>query len=214
MVGIEIRTSRQKNLRLWPSEYWKALIDALTVKGSKNDPRIKYRDLTKYLNDVVEVHYGRFYVRLQSQVEYIDDVSLWTTTVRRVNSGEESLIIRQDKLLQTGSWHSIMVDYFGTIGDNKAEAQTKLNKKLVSQKYGKLLKQHCLAGRLAVSFQLSTNQKYRASRDRDLDNLADAMMPLFNRHLLPLDSLVILKEPPRHEPGEILRFSFQPVTTE
>lgn len=40
MIGVTISTSERG--RLWPTEYWKTLIDSLCQGGAKHDPHVRY----------------------------------------------------------------------------------------------------------------------------------------------------------------------------
>ncbi len=47
MIGLEIKTSKKG--RLWPTEYYKVLIDALTRGGAKHNPIEEYLELANVL---------------------------------------------------------------------------------------------------------------------------------------------------------------------
>ena len=64
--------------------------------------------------------------------------------------------------------------YFGTIGSSVQEAQTKANVASLRLRADELTR-HTRPTSLGLHFQLSTDR-----RDRDLDNLGDGLMPLFN----------------------------------
>ena len=107
--------------------------------------------------------------------------------------------------INTTDWYSINFPYFGTIGDSKSEYQTKTNRTAIEEKFYEILRDNSESKSLSLSYQLSIGRK-----NRDLDNLTDAIMPLFNKHCKNLSNLLLVKEGASKENDELLRFSFNP----
>jgi len=200
MPGAEIWTS--KSGRLWPTEYWKTLIDALSSGGSKYDPRLKYPDLARQLDAIVEVRGARYYPRAGTVLAIHDDTALRLVLVHRVETGDEGIVFGRAALPNTGCWVSISFPFFGTIGDTRYEVQSKLNCDAIAEQLKPQLREVARTSTLCLCFQLSANR-----RDRDLDNLADALMPLFNRHCEDLDHICLVKASAASQDTEVLRIA-------
>jgi len=200
VVSIEIHTS--KNGRLWPTEYWKTLIDSMAREGAKHDPIMRYPDLAESVEPFVELREGRHVPTSGSPLAKKDDVAISVIHVSRVPHGSEHISFGEVSLPDTSEWDSLPFPFFGTIGSSEYEAQTKENRDAIEKAWGDQLTEDASAKHLSLSFQLSAGR-----RDRDLDNLADALMPLFNSRLPSLDEILLLKEPPVEAGSEILRMA-------
>jgi len=203
MIGLEIRTS--KSGRLWPTEHYKGLIDALAQKGAKHDPAIRHPDLAKSLEDLVEERAGRFYPASRSTLALYDDSALAVVIVRRVEPGAEEILLGHVSLPQTVRWESFEFDYFGTIGNRKYEAQSKRNRQVLKTQGTGVLQTDIK--QVAMSFQLDASRN-----NRDLDNLVDPLISFFSALLQPLDCVVAIKETPSSNGKEILRISQEPLS--
>jgi hypothetical protein len=117
--------------------------------------------------------------------------------VNRVAPGDERVTLEVGILPDVSGWSSLRVPYFGTIGDSKSEAQSKLNREALAR----VFVTPADVRSLGLAFQLSCER-----RDRDIDNLADALMPFFNQRVTRLDQLVILKLERSLRAEETLRF--------
>ena len=198
MVGIEIKTSKKG--RLWPTGYYKVLIDALTRGGAKHNPIEKYPELANVLKDYVCERGGRFYPTDNSPLSRLDDVALDAIIIHRVEQDEEGILIGPVKNLQTDAWHKFTFDFFGTIGSSKAETQSKQNRQSLELEAASILVPHVNC--VSLSFQLRIDRK-----NKDLDNLADPLIPFFNAYIQSLDYVCVFKEPILSTQGEILRLS-------
>jgi len=205
MLALRISTSR--SARLWASEYWKMLLDAISQRGSKRDPRRKYRDLAAALSEIIEERDGRFHSKISTPLSALDDVSLKLMGVRRVESGNEAVELIDLDPPTTTKWQSIDFPYFGTIGDSKYEAQTKRNRTLLSD----VFKPSEEPAWLGLAFELSLQRMSEGGRDRDVDNLADALMPFFNSKVRRFGEIWLIKLPPAPAPTEALRFCCRPL---
>jgi hypothetical protein len=98
-------------------------------------------------------------------------------------------------------WISLRVPYFGTIGKSVYETQTMENRKAIAADadFSKVISESARTGTLCLGFQQST-----ARENRDLDNLADALMPLFNQCCSRLDRICLIKPAPAHIGDEVL----------
>jgi hypothetical protein len=200
MFGIEIHTS--KHGRLWPTEYWKILFDALTRGGAKNDPTVKYPVLALSLAEITEERLGRYRPKHNQAAGKQDDSSIRLVIVKRVQKGHETVIMSDALAPMTERWASISLPYFGTIGNSKYEAQSKENRAAISVTFDSLIRDGRISRCLGLSFQLSTRK-----RDRDVDNLADALIPVFNHYIPDLDHLCLVKEQSRPNDSEVLRLT-------
>ena len=195
MIGLEIATSRHG--RLWPSEHWKCLIDSLFAKGSKDDPRLKYRDLPN-LNHLVEEREGRFCPMSDLISSRFDDPHLQFVIIRRAPVGSVSAF-ETTTLPNSSNWPGIAVPWFGTIGDRKAEQQTRRNRQLISDQWPS---EWSSSEFLSLEFVQSPDRL-----DRDLDNLADSLTPLFSARFQRLQTLRLFKTTSQTKGPEILRAS-------
>lgn len=197
MISLQIVTTRSKCL--WPSEHWKSLIDALFMNGSKNDPRSKYRDLLN-LYDLVQDRSGRFFPADNLISSKCDDTQLRLIHVNRV-SGQSGhvAICNTPTPPDTDSWFVVEVPYFGTIGDRKSEQQIKHNRNTLQQTWPSDSPQ---SDHLSLEFRLSSTRT-----DRDLDNLADGIMPFFSAKFPNLLALRIFKSIHTGCDSESLRIS-------
>jgi len=196
MLTVRIETSTPG--RLWAPERWKGLSDALARGGAKHDPRKKYPDLATAVELLVEERSGRFFPRAGTALCADDDTAVRMVLVKRVAAGNESVSLETGTPPDVSGWSSRSFPFFGTIGDSKYEAQSKLNREALAPVFFPPRG----AGSLGLAFQLSCER-----RDRDVDNLADALMPFFNRRISRLHELVLVKL--ERVPGgmETLRFS-------
>lgn len=171
MTQISVGTSRKG--RLWPAEHWKTLFDSLSAKGCKNDPRLRYLDLREVLAELVVCREERFWPNATSGFRTIDDVSIRSIEMERVAEGREYLRFSEADWSQvwTSSWIVLELPFFGTIGDSSAERQSRENsKRLIA--CGEIVKKPVS---IEVFFELSSSR-----RDRDLDNLYDALAAAFH----------------------------------
>lgn len=204
--GIIVKTS--KSNALWPTEYWKTLFDSVFIHGSKNNPYEKHPDLQGFLSEKIH-HDDRYYLQLDSDLQNQDDSKLKFINIVRVSPGKETILITTFNEINTDDWHVIKFPYFGTIGDSKYELQTKKNGQEIETAYYDTLIENSESKNLSLSFQLNEGRK-----DRDVDNLADALMPFFNRKIRGIENLFLMKEDRIKENYEILRFSFDEVLKE
>ena len=195
MLAIRIDTSSPR--RLWSSCWWKQLIDALARGGAEHDPRKEHPDLALALQGMVEERDGRFFPTGNSMLAIEDDIALSMVVLRRVERGHENLVVHDAEPWETSEWSSIDVPFFGTIGNSVYERQTKRNREGLAGVF------QCPGpvSRLGLAFRLSTNR-----RDRDIDNLADAIMPFFNKHVRRFSEVCVMKLPPSPTECETLRF--------
>jgi hypothetical protein len=203
ILGVEIWTS--KSGRLWPTEYWKSLIDALGSGGAKYDPRLKYPELARQLDAMVEVRSARYYPKAGTVLAIHEDTALRLMLVHRAETGDEGVVLGRAGLPNTECWVSISFPFFGTIGDTRYEVQSKLNRDAIAEQLKPQLREIARSSTLCLSFELSANR-----RDRDLDNLADALMPLFNRHSENLDHMCLVKASGASQDTEVLRIACDP----
>ncbi len=203
MIGLEIRTSKQG--RLWPTGYYKGLIDTLTRGGAKDNPLDRYPELASVLVPLVHERGSRFYPARQTLLSRLDDTALGVIVVRRVQGGDEAVSLGPVSMPRTIGWRAIKCDFFGTIGDSKSEAQSKKNRRTLEVQAEPSLEPH--TNSVSMSFQLSGER-----RDRDLDNLVDPLIPFFSAHIQPLDFVCAVKEAPQPDGNEILRISQDPLS--
>lgn len=196
MYCLEINTSKKG--RLWPTEYYKIVIDALTRGGAKHSPFDRYPDLSDALDGLVIEREGRYYPQEESPLFNLDDVALSALIIRRVNVGQESICVSAKTNPSTESWHQFCLDYFGTIGDGKAEKQSKRNREILEIETNSIIDPH--QNGLSLSFQLNQSRN-----NRDLDNLVDSLIPFFNSKIPGMDSISVFKEPSRSTQREVLR---------
>jgi hypothetical protein len=88
---IALKISTSKRGRLWPTEYWKPVVDVVTRGGAKRDPRPKCPDLRAAVDELMEVRDGRYWPKLGSPFSGTDDAGLKMLIVRRVEPGSESV---------------------------------------------------------------------------------------------------------------------------
>lgn len=193
MVELILRTSKRGVL--WPTCWYKDLVDSLTRKGARNDPRVKCPDMSAALEPLIQPRGGRYVPRTESPLSPHDDTSIRVIRVQRVPRGGESIAIRDATMPDTTGWLKHGVPFFGTIGNSLYEAQTKLNREALRA----VLSPDQLVPSLRVAFTLSAER-----RDRDLDNLYDGLVPLFNRLYPAVEDLLLVKTEPLREPGEIV----------
>jgi|SoiMethySBSTD1v2_1073268.scaffolds.fasta_scaffold178504_4 hypothetical protein len=195
MIGVTIATSKQG--LLWPTEHWKTLIDSLCRGGAKHNPIHRYPLLAQCLAPLVCEHGGRFLPTAASRLAASDDTAITSLKIVRVKDGEDSMGFHIPELPDVEGWSCLDVTYFGTIGSRVQEAQTKSNVAALRARANEL-KRGAKSTSLWLHFRLSSDR-----RDRDLDNLADALMPLFNGWFPGLTEIHLSKGPP--QPGEIER---------
>ena len=177
MIGLEIQTSKQG--RLWPTGYYKTLVDALAKGGARKNSQIIYPDLTKTIGEQIVERMGRYYLAIDTPLAQCDDVAVRVISILRVEQGNESIRIGHVNLPVTDGWEKVSVEYFGTIGNSKYEAQSKKNRALITNALA--MSPSKLSGKICFSFQLSNQRK-----DRDLDNLVDAIIPAISKTIDPL----------------------------
>lgn len=189
MIGARIATSKRGSL--WPTEHWKALIDSLCRGGAKHSPVDRYPLLALCLAPLVREHDGRFVPTVASRLATHDDTVITSLEIVRVEGGDDSVCFHEPEMPFIDGWACVEVPFFGTIGSRIQEAQTKANVATIRARAGKL--QHGLTPTsLSLHFQLSS-----ARRDRDLDNLGDALMPFFNGCLPGLTAVRLTKGRPQ-----------------
>jgi hypothetical protein len=196
MIGVTVATSKRGVL--WSTEHWKPLIDSLCRGGAKHDPRLRYPALARYLSPLVREDDGRFFPTSESGLANSDDTAITFLRVVRVKDGEESLSLHHPQIPDTSDWPLFELPYFGTIGNSIQEAQTKSNRVALAARDHELVRHPAPHG-LWLHFQLSSER-----RDRDLDNLGDALMPFFNRLFPKLDEIRMSKSMPHLGPSERL----------
>lgn len=194
VAELILRTSKRG--LLWSTARYKDLIDSLTRIGSLNDPRVKCSEMAGALEEWIEFRDGRYRPRKESPLSPHDDKAIRVLRVHRVPRGSESIKILGAKMPATTRWLEHPVPYFGTNGKSIYEAQTQLNREALSG----LLRFDRNLRSLGVSFTLSLKRT-----DRDLDNLFDALVPLFNRLYPSLEELVLVKEEPLRDGAELVR---------
>jgi len=199
-IALHISTSMRR--RLWPTEYWKPVVDAVTRGGAKRDPRLKCPDLRAVLDDLIEVRDGRYWPKHNSPFSVADDAALKMLIIQRVKPGSESVRFATCAVPDLSSWEQIGFPYFGTIGNSKYEAQTKRNREKLANSFTAPPS----PAWLGLAFQLSQERLSARGRDRDIDNLADALMPFFNRAVKRFEEIVLVKMPPINSSEEILRY--------
>jgi hypothetical protein len=172
VIGVTIATSKRG--LLWPTEYWKALIDSLCRGGAKHSPIDRYPLLASCLAPLVREHGGRFVPTAASSLATHDDTVITSLEIVRVKDGDDSVCFHEPVVPHIDGWACVEVPFFGTIGSRIQEAQTKANVATIRARAGEL-QRGVKPTSLRLHFQLSS-----ARRDRDLDNLGDALMPLFN----------------------------------
>jgi hypothetical protein len=203
MISLQIVTTRSG--LLWPTEHWKCLIDALFMKGSNADPRTKYRDLLN-LNDLVQDRSGRFLPVDGLISSKCDDTQLRLIHVHRGTSENGGVsIFNTSDLPDTKSWFVVEVPCFGTIGDRKSELQIADNRNTVQQIWPSDWPQ---SDHLSLEFRLSSDRS-----DRDIDNLADGIMPFFSGKFPNLQALRMFKSTHNGSDSESLRISSEPFNT-
>lgn len=194
---------------MWPGEYWKILIDSLTCRGSRNDPRIKYKDLADVLRPLIEERDGRFFPVSGTAIDQMDDSAIGMIEICRVEQGFESINsgCASGDQWPTDRWRQFRCPYFGTIGGRTSEAQTRENRNRLAGETTNYL-QGRSSKELGLSFQLSAER-----RPRDLDNLVDAFMPFFNKHRKSIDRICATKEKPLAVGFELLRYTIDHMPT-
>ena len=198
MICLKIQTS--KSGRLWPTEYYKTLVDALSEGGSSNNPQEKYPDLRSAITNKIVERMRRYFLAIDSPLADYDDVALRVISIKRVKQGDELIQISHVNLPNTSGWDIVPVKYFGTIGNSKYEAQSNKNRELIAAAL--TAPPHDLYRKIYFSFQLSNKRK-----DRDLDNLVDAIIPMISKTINPLDQIVAVKEDSSPKSNEVFRFS-------
>jgi hypothetical protein len=201
MIQISIGTSRPR--RLWATEHWKTLFDSLSAKGAKHDPRLRYPELAPVLGELLEERTGRFYPKAATPFAEVDDCEVRMIQVERVPIGWEFVRFGDGHLPDTTGWRALEVPFFGTIGSSFYEEQSKCNSAALLF----LGNPVAVPVALKVGFSLS-----RARRDRDLDNLFDALSGAFNRLFSSIQELALFKTEPWAKECERLTFSHQAAT--
>ncbi len=205
-TAIAIKISTSKRNRLWPAGHWKVFVDAVTRGGAKHDPRLEYPDLRTALDDLMEARNGRYWPKPGSPFSGADDSALKMLIVHRVKPGSESVRFVTCAVPDLSLWKQVEFPYFGTIGNSKYEAQTKRNREKLASSFTAPPS----PAWLGLAFQLSQERLSARGRDRDIDNLADALMPFFNRAVKRFEEIVLVKMPPTNGENEILRYRCRP----
>ena len=201
MIQISVGTSRLG--RLWPTEHWKTLFDSLSAKGAKHDPRLRYPELDRALEGIVEERSGRFYPKAATPFRGVDDCEVRMIKVARVPTGSEFVEFEDARLPNTTGWRSLEVPFLGTIGDALYEEQSKRSASAL------LSMGHPVA--VPVTLQLGFSLS-RTRKDRDLDNLFDGLASAFNRLFSNMQGLLLFKTEPWEKGHEVLTFAHQPTT--
>ena len=189
MIGVTIATSKRG--LLWPTEHWKVLIDSLCRGGAKHNPLSRYPSLGECLAPLVRKDRGRFVPTVASGLATHDDTVITSLQIVRVKDADDSVRFHDPVLPHVDGWVCVEVPFFGTIGSRTQEAQSKENRATIRARAGEL-QRGVETTNLHLHFQLSKDR-----RDRDLDNLADALMPSFNRLFPGLTEVRMSKSPPQ-----------------
>jgi hypothetical protein len=185
MIGVTIATSKRG--LLWPTEHWKALIDSLCRGGGKHNPMHRYPPLAECLAELVHERDGRFVPTPASRLAASDDAAITSLKIMRVRDGQDFVRFHVPVLPDVGDWLRLDVPFFGTIGNRVQEARTRENVAELRVR-ASALKDGVKPTSLRIHFQLSSDR-----RDRDLDNLGDALIPLFNAWFPGLDEIQLSK---------------------
>jgi hypothetical protein len=118
-----------------------------------------------------------------------------------VKDGEDAVQFHTPVLPYVADWSCLNVPFFGTIGSQTQEDQTRKNVAELRAR-ANALKLGAKPTSLWLHFQLSSNR-----RDRDLDNLADALMPLFNGWFPGLAEIHLSKGPAQSDEVETMWMS-------
>ena len=196
MSGLTIFTSKRG--LLWPTAHWKCLIDSLCRGGAKHDPTLRYPLLANHLSSLVREDRGRFLPTATSSLATSDDTAITFLRIVRVPEGEDAMRLHDPEMLDIQRWPVFEFSYFGTTGSSVQEAQTKANVAALRLRTDELTR-HPGPTSLWLHFQLSDTR-----RDRDLDNLGDGLMPLFNGLFPGLTEIRMSKAPPHVGPTECL----------
>lgn len=182
--GFEIKT--RKRGTLWPTNHYKILFDAITKKGAKKSPFLLNPELAIPLMDWTCEADGRFMPRPSTPMEHLDDVHLSFIGIEKTVVDEPQIRFTEkaDGLLQSQSRFEF--PFHGTTGNSKYENQTKLNLLLVDSEIPKQQLQSACA--LSLYFHQSPERK-----NRDLDNLVDAVIPFFNKRMPSLKRITAVK---------------------
>ncbi len=189
VIGLTISTSKRGPL--WRAEYWKTLIDSLCRGGAKHDPRLRYPAMATCLGPLVREDAGRFLPTSASTLAEHDDTAITSLRIVRVKDGEDAVRLHEPVLANVDGWPLLEVDFFGTIGSRKQEDETRKNLARLETRAEEIVREPS-ATSLWLHFQLSAER-----RDRDLDNLGDGLMSLFNRWFPGLDEVQLSKGPAR-----------------
>lgn len=200
MYCVDIKTSKKG--RAWPSQYWKTLFDSIFKAGSKNNPLKKYLSLSdKFNNKYILDIKSRHHLNIDRSCKKHDDSEIYFIRIEKVNEKKDSVFIKKITKINTDdNWREIEFPSFGTIGNKKYEKQIKQNRTELEKKYGDLLSSNSKSNFLILKFILNNKKK-------DLDNLADAIMPFFNKYLKDLSCLVLIKDQGNNMNKEKLQFS-------
>ena len=133
---LEIKTS--KNGLIWPTGYWKTLIDSIFRNGSRNNPLCTYCDFKKYLEGKVIVSSSRYFFPLTKTFSSNDDSILKAISVEKVKPGLEKVQLKQEHHIVPNFDSNIEFEYFGTIGNKTYESQSKRNRENLSNKFNQL----------------------------------------------------------------------------
>ena len=155
------------------------------------------------LEVVVEERSGRFYPKPVTPFAEVDDCEVRMIKVTRVPIGSECVRFVEGHLPDTVGWRSLEVPFLGTIGNSLYEEQSKRNSSAL------LSMGHPMAAPVTLQLGFSLS---RSRRDRDLDNLFDALAPAFNRLFSNIQELLLFKTEPWAKECEFLTFAHQATT--
>ncbi len=187
--SVHIQTSIAGNL--WTVELWKVLIDALARKGSKSNPCHRYIDLAPFLQEYLSHIEGRYFLQGINNDSFGDDSKIRSIVIKKCTKGSERVRCAMARLEGASQCIGIEFHYFGTIGDSKYEEQSKANREKLKLELAERFERWNAQERpkaLTLWFQLRDGKK-----DRDLDNLADALMPTISDKIKGIDMIRLVK---------------------
>jgi hypothetical protein len=190
---------------LWPLQYWKCLIDAVTLEGAKKNPKSEYADIQFHSLRTELNGKGRVKCHLHERLHKLSDSLLSAIQVERVVTGKEYLKCQQAQLPSVDRWSdmegygSLSVEWFRTIGARKYEGESKQHRESIQNRLENIDKSF---NGLQLAFELRKDRK----RPVDLDNLVDAVITPFSRHFTELLSIECYKLPPKDGRLENLYF--------